>query len=626
MKHQVKRGFLVLAAVLLIFSCFAGGAGAEKKQSAKGKNAAITEVTTEKGKTEAAAETKAEKRGSKKTAQGGAASKKAAAPKKISISGSGTVQKGKTVTLKAKVSPSGAAQTVTWSSSNKKVATVSKKGVVTGKKAGTAEITATSTADKKVKATFTITVASPTRKITLSAPSATLALAKSMTIQAETTPADASREFTWKSSNSKVATVNDQGVVTAIKAGKATITATAKDGTGKKGTIKIKVVAKSEPLTAKIWVAGNAVELTKKQIEDFNASNKAGITIDAKVEAISEAEAATMMLVDVESGADIYCFAQDQFARLLKAGALDKMSAEAQKTVSKDNDAGSVAAATSGKNLYAYPLTSDNGFFLYYDKSIISDEDADSLEQIIADCEATDKYFAFEMQTSAWYMSSFFTGTGCKSEWITDDEGNFVAVDDDYNSEKGLTAVKGMKKLVDSSCHVSAGNVGQFEQGAAAVVSGTWDYEAAQEILGDNMGVTDLPSFEVDGKKYHLGSFSGCKLMGVKPQADDARTEGLNQLAQYLTGEQAQMERFEALSWGPSNKADQASEAVQANAGLAAMLKQAQYSVPQGQIHGAWWDIAKDIAGEVKDAKNEADLQAALDHYSEKLSEVIPKK
>ncbi len=65
---------------------------------------------------------------------------------------------------------------------------------------------------------------------------------------------------------------------------------------------------------------------------------------------------------------------------------------------------------------------------------------------------------------------------------------------------------------------------------------------------------------------------------------------------------------------------------MQANAGLAAMLKQAQYSVPQGQIHGAWWDIAKDIAAEVKDAKTEADLQAALDHYSERLSEVIQAK
>ena len=80
------------------------------------------------------------------------------------------------------------------------------------------------------------------------------------------------------------------------------------------------------------------------------------------------------------------------------------------------------------------------------------------------------------------------------------------------------------------------------------------------------------------------------------------------------------MERFEALSWGPSNVADQASEAVQANPGLAALIAQAPYSVPQGQIHGSWWDIAKVIGEDVKAATDEAGLQAALDNYYNKIA------
>ena len=152
------------------------------------------------------------------------------------------------------------------------------------------------------------------------------------------------------------------------------------------------------------------------------------------------------------------------------------------------------------------------------------------------------------------------------------------------------------------------------------MVSGTWDYETAKGLLGDNMGVADLPSFEVDGKEYHLGSFNGCKLMGVKPQVLPERAAALHKLAQYLTGEKAQMERFDALSWGPSNLADQQSEAVQANPGLAALLAQAPYSVPQGNIEGSWWDIAKVIGDDVKDATDEAGLQAALDNYTDKIS------
>ena len=370
----------------------------------------------------------------------------------------------------------------------------------------------------------------------------------------------------------------------------------------------------------KIWVAENIVDLTKKQVEDFNASNELGIVINATVEAVSEADAATQMVTDVEAGGDIFCFAQDQFARLVQAGALMQLGAGASEFVKTNNDAGTVAAATSGEAIYAYPLTADNGYFMYYDKSVIPAEDVDSLEKLIADCEGAQKYFAFEMQSSAWYLASFFFGTGCVSEWTTDDEGTFISVHDTFNSPAGLIAVKGMKKLVDSPFHVSAGGADQFANNAAILVSGIWDYAAVSAILGENMGVADLPSFEVDGTEYHLGSYNGCKLLGVKPQTDALKGAALNQLAQYLTGEKGQMERFEAVAWGPSNLNAQASDAVQANPALAALIEQNAYSVPQGQIHGSWWDIAKVIGDDVKAATDEAGLQAALDNYYDKIA------
>ena len=68
---------------------------------------------------------------------------------------------------------------------------------------------------------------------------------------------------------------------------------------------------------------------------------------------------------------------------------------------------------------------------------------------------------------------------------------------------------------------------------------------------------------------------------------------------------------------------DQASEAVQANPGLAALIAQSAYSVPQGQIHGSWWDIAKVIGDDVKAATDEAGLQKALDNYYDKISSLF---
>ena len=372
-----------------------------------------------------------------------------------------------------------------------------------------------------------------------------------------------------------------------------------------------------------VWVAEEIKELTAQQIEAFNSSNQYGIKFNATIEAVSEAVAADNMVNDVEAGGDIFCFPQDQFARLVKAGALSKLGVAASEKVTAENAAGVVAAAKSGDSLYAYPLTADNGYFLFYDKSVIPEEDIDSLEALIADCEAAQKYFAFEMQTSSWYLASFFFGTGCVSEWTTDDAGTFISVRDTFNSPEGLIAVKGMEKLVKSPFHLSSSKADSFESNAAVVVTGILDYELAKQILGDNLGVSDLPSFTVDGEEYHIGSFNGCKLMGVKPSNDAYRQAALHFLAQYLTGEECQMQRFNAKSWGPSNLVAQASEEVQANPGLAALLKQAPYSVPQGQIHGSWWGIAQVIADDVKLATDEAGLQAALDNYQAKIEELF---
>lgn len=369
----------------------------------------------------------------------------------------------------------------------------------------------------------------------------------------------------------------------------------------------------------KIWVAEAAVEFTKGQIATYNSSNEDGIVIEATVEAVGEGEAATQMTTDVEAGADIFCFAQDQFARLVQAGALSQLGQAAGQIVSEANAASVVAAAKSGDTLYAYPLTADNGYFMYYDKSVITDEShLKSMELLLADCEAAGKNFSFEVEGSAWYVASFFFATGCKSEWTTDEDGKFISVNDTYNSPEGLKAVKGLHTLVKSKAYNNSSAADAFAAAvpSAVLVSGTWAYNDILEILGENLGVAELPSFTVGEETFHLGSFSGCKLLGVKPQQDAKRSAALHKFAQYLTGEAAQIERFNTLSWGPSNLNAQKIDAVQANPALAALLAQSAYSIPQGQIHGTWWDIGKTIATGVKASDGtDAGLQAVLDTY-----------
>ena len=362
-----------------------------------------------------------------------------------------------------------------------------------------------------------------------------------------------------------------------------------------------------------MWVSESdgMTALTQEMIDAFEAAYP-GIVINAQIEGVSEADAGSKVIADVASAPDIYCFAQDQLARLVQAAALAPIGGDVAELIKTQNDGGSVAAASVAGTLYAYPMTSDNGYYMYYDISIISEEDAESLEAVIAACEANNVKFRYALE-NAWYTASFFFATGCHSNWSMNEAGEFTSVDDTFNSEAGLAAMKGMQMLAQSPAYDSNADI--FTD-AGVVITGIWNANAAAEHFGENLGATDLPSFTVDGNTYHIGSYTGNKLMGVKPQTDGTKGAVLSLLAQFLTNEECQLKRYELAQWGPSNLAAQASEAVQANISLAALAKQNAYGQPQGQIHGSWWDIAKLLGAQAKAATSDEDLQAALDDYT----------
>lgn len=166
-------------------------------------------------------------------------------PKKIYLKATSTTVdiKGKVKVSVYKTKPSKASKSVKWKSSNKKVATVSKSGYVTGKKKGTVKITATSKKRKKVKKTIKIKVTNlKAKSVTLNKKSASLLKGEKTQVKATVKGQTGfyNQGVTWKSSNTSVATVTSKGIVTAKKAGKATITATEKGGS-KKATCSVTV-------------------------------------------------------------------------------------------------------------------------------------------------------------------------------------------------------------------------------------------------------------------------------------------------------------------------------------------------------------------------------------------------
>lgn len=380
-----------------------------------------------------------------------------------------------------------------------------------------------------------------------------------------------------------------------------------------------------------LWVSttGGVKEFTEGQVEAFKALHPE-YKFNIKVETVGEGDAATEVLKDVATAPDMYCFAQDQISRLVQGGALAPLGVKAAETVANNNDAGSVNAATVGANIYAYPFTSDNGYYLYYDSSIISDEEAQTFEGIVAACEREGKKFGYNL-TNAWIMAGFFfaqpVGGGapiCSSTWTYSDDGkNAIAVSDNFNSENGLLAMKAMHRIAQSPMFVDTAD--NFA-GTAAVVTGIWNASNAEGEYGDNMKAVKLPTYTVDGKTFQMGSFSGYKLIGCKPQTDDMKAKICADLALYLSNEEAQLDRYYEFQWGPSNKNAQANQDVKDNELLAALLAQNVYSQPQGVIPSDWWTEAANL-GTVAIAAESTDevLAQALVDYEAKIQAMIVK-
>ncbi len=166
---------------------------------------------------------------------------------------------GKTMKLEIIISPKDAtAKTITWTSSNTDVTTVSSEGVVTAKGAGTTIITATTNNGKTAKCT--ITVKQPVTAIALSETTTSLWVGKTKTLTATATPTTANNTAViWSSSNNNVATVSSKGVVTAKGQGTCTITCTAADGYGAKSTCEVTVKQQVNSITlsdatTSLWV------------------------------------------------------------------------------------------------------------------------------------------------------------------------------------------------------------------------------------------------------------------------------------------------------------------------------------------------------------------------------------
>lgn len=390
-------------------------------------------------------------------------------------------------------------------------------------------------------------------------------------------------------------------------------------GSGNAGT-------SNETVSLRVWGGEEDQNLLKELVEKFKTTypdQKFNIEIGVE----SESTAKDTILTDVEAAADVFAFASDQIVDLNNAKALaniEDMDAALQNYAKKSiadvkaaNGDGSVEAASIDGKLMAFPMTGGNGYFLYYDSSVISDEDAATWDTLLAAADKAGKKVGMTL-ASGWYDASFFYGAGFTTG--LNDDGT-TAIDFNGTSKDGYTGVQVTQSMLNIASNkafmaIADGDVSNQIAGGtlAAVVSGTWDADNAQKAFGDGYAAAKLPTYTLDGKQVQQGSVSGYKFLGVNAYSKNVGWATV--LAEFLTNEESQTTRFEQRQLAPTNKKVAASDEVSKNVAIAASGAQDAYGVIQ-TVSAKYWDPAKTfgemIAQGSISATDEKAIQDALD-------------
>lgn len=398
-----------------------------------------------------------------------------------------------------------------------------------------------------------------------------------------------------------------------------TSSSTDNGGSGNAGT-------SNETVSLRVWGGEEDQNLLKELVEKFKKTYP-DQKFDIEIGVESESTAKDTVLTDVEAAADVFAFASDQIVDLNNAKALaniEDMDAALQNYAKKSvadikaaNGEGSVEAASVDGKLMAFPMTGGNGYFLYYDSSVISEEDAATWDTLLAAADKAGKKVGMTL-ASGWYNASFFYGTGFTTG--LNDDGT-TAIDFNGTSKDGYTGVQVTQSMLNIASNkafmaIADGDVSNQIAGGtlAAVVSGTWDAENAQKVFGNGYAAAKLPTYTLDGKQVQQGSVSGYKFLGVNAYSKNVGWATV--LAEFLTNEESQATRFEQRQLAPTNKKVAASDEVSKNVAIAASGAQDAYGVIQ-TVSAKYWDPAKTfgemIAQGSISATDEKAIQDALD-------------
>ena len=363
-----------------------------------------------------------------------------------------------------------------------------------------------------------------------------------------------------------------------------------------------------EDVTLTMWGAEEDQDLLRQISDKFIEENKDKVNLTINIGVQSESECKDTVLNDPEAAADVYAFADDQLNQLVAAGALQEIPAEMNlEDVKTRNSPASVDAATIDGKLYAYPLTADNGYFMFYDSSFYTEEDVQSLDTMLEKAAAAGKKVSMDL-ANGWYLYSFYAGAGLELGLNEDGVTNFC----NWNEAPGADVTQAIIDIAKNPGFVSLKDdsfTGELKAGnLVAGVNGTWRANDAAEVWGDNYAACKLPTYTLNGEQVQMASFSGFKLIGVNRHSKNVGWAMM--LADYVTNEENETLRFEMRGQGPSNLKALENAASPA---LTAVVAQSEFASLQ-RVGNNFWTPAESLGSILAKGNAEGkDTQALVD-------------
>ena len=351
-----------------------------------------------------------------------------------------------------------------------------------------------------------------------------------------------------------------------------------------------------ETVSLKLWGPAEDSQLLSEIVENFKSEYSNEANFDITIEDQGEDTAKGRILSDIHNVADVFAFADDQISVLSAAGILEPIDSD---EVKEANVNGAVEAASINDKLYAYPMTADNGYFLYYNKQFLSEADVQSLDRILSVAGQNNKKFAMDL-TSGWYLYSFFGNTGLKMGLNEDGVTNYCNWNTSEGQVSGLDVAKYMNSMASNPGFINTGDDGLVDGlkdgSIIAGVSGVWLGSKVQEILGNNYGAAKLPAYNCGGKEIQMASFTGYKMIGVNSYSQNK--EWAMKLGSWITSENNQILRFKKRGQGPSNINAANSDEIKKSPAINAILKQSEFGHLQ-RVGVNFWGPVRDFGNKI---------------------------